>query len=176
MWSPVCISSPGPPGVRTPLSCSTALGIWRLGLGNSQHSRQFKKTNFREFPSCPVVRTLYFHSWLQSLVGELRSYKLRCTAKKQIKMNFLPSLLPLHSQHIVYYCLVMKWCQTISMDCSPPASSVHRISQARILEWVAVSFSRGSSPARNQTHIFCIGRQILYHRAAWEAQCTVYHF
>ena len=32
-----------------------------------------------------------------------------------------------------------------SMDCSPPGSSVHGISQARILEWVAISFSRGSS-------------------------------
>ena len=32
------------------------------------------------------------------------------------------------------------------MDYSPPGSSVHGISQARILEWVAVSFSRGSSP------------------------------
>ena len=31
------------------------------------------------------------------------------------------------------------------MDCSPPGSSVHGISQARILEWVAISFSRGSS-------------------------------
>ena len=31
------------------------------------------------------------------------------------------------------------------MDCSPPGSSVHGIFQARILEWVAISFSRGSS-------------------------------
>ena len=34
------------------------------------------------------------------------------------------------------------------MDCSPPGSSVHRISQATILEWVAISFSRGSSNPR----------------------------
>ena len=81
---------------------------------------------------------LCFHSWVQSLAGELRSCKLCCTAEKQRKMNLLPALLPLHSQQIVYYCLVMKLGQTISMDCSPPASSVHRISQARILEWVAV--------------------------------------
>ena len=37
------------------------------------------------------------------------------------------------------------------MDCSPPDSSVHGISQARILEWVTISFSRGSSQHRNQT-------------------------
>ena len=35
------------------------------------------------------------------------------------------------------------------MNCSPPGSSVHGISQARILGWVAISFSRGSSPPKN---------------------------
>ena len=49
------------------------------------------------------------------------------------------------------------------MDCSPPGSSIHEISQARILEWVATSFSRGSSKPRDKTHIFCIGRLIIYH-------------
>ena len=37
------------------------------------------------------------------------------------------------------------------MDCSPPGSSVHGISQARILEWVAMPFSRGSFPPRSPT-------------------------
>ena len=49
------------------------------------------------------------------------------------------------------------------MDCSPSGSSVHRISQARILEWVAISFSRGSSQPKDLTQVSCIGRQILYH-------------
>ena len=44
------------------------------------------------------------------------------------------------------------------MDCSPPGTSVHGISQARILEWVAISFSRGSSQSRDQTCVSCIGR------------------
>ena len=39
------------------------------------------------------------------------------------------------------------------MDCSPPGSSVHGISQARILKWVAISFSRGSSQPRDRTHV-----------------------
>ena len=39
------------------------------------------------------------------------------------------------------------------VDCSPPGSSVHGILQARILEWVAISFSRGSSRPRDQTQI-----------------------
>ena len=37
------------------------------------------------------------------------------------------------------------------MDCRPPGSSVHGISQTRILEWVAISFSRGSSPHKDRT-------------------------
>ena len=44
------------------------------------------------------------------------------------------------------------------MDYSPAGSSVHGILQARILGWVAISSSRGSSPPRNQIHISCIGR------------------
>ena len=48
-----------------------------------------------------------------------------------------------------------------------PGSSVYEISQARILEWVAISSSRGSSQPRDQTHfscVSCIGKQILYHQ------------
>ena len=55
------------------------------------------------------------------------------------------------------------------MDCTSPSFSLHGISQARILEWIAISFSRGSSPPRDWTHISCIGRQILYHWATWKA-------
>ena len=54
------------------------------------------------------------------------------------------------------------------MDCSPPSSSVHWIFQARILQWVAISYSREPSQPRNWTCISCIGRQILYHWATRE--------
>ena len=47
------------------------------------------------------------------------------------------------------------------MDYSPPGSSAHGISQARILELVAISFSKGSSQTRDQTCLSCTGRQIL---------------
>ena len=55
-------------------------------------------------------------------------------------------------------CLVTQWCPTLCdpMDCSPPGSSVHGILQARILEWVAMSSSRGSSHARDRTQVSCI--------------------
>ena len=55
------------------------------------------------------------------------------------------------------------------MDCSLPGSSIYGILQARMLEWVAMPFSRGSSQPRDQTHVSCIGRWILYHRATREA-------
>ena len=50
------------------------------------------------------------------------------------------------------------------IDCSPPGSSVHGMLQARILEWLAMPFSRGSSGPRDGTHISyvsCIGKQVL---------------
>ena len=52
------------------------------------------------------------------------------------------------------------------MDCSLSASSVHGILRGRILEWVALPYSRGSSQPRDQTWVSCVSRiglQILYH-------------
>ena len=55
-------------------------------------------------------------------------------------------------------CLVTQSCLALcnSMDCSPPGSSVHGILQARILEWVAMSSSRGSSQPRDHTQVYHI--------------------
>ena len=59
-------------------------------------------------------------------------------------------------------------CMTLCepMDCSPPGSSVHSISQARKLEWVAISFSRGSSRPREWTCISCISciARLIHHK------------
>ena len=58
------------------------------------------------------------------------------------------------------------------MDCSPPDSSAHEVIQARILEWIAMPFSRGSSWLGDQTcvsWVSCIGRWVLYHQLTWEA-------
>ena len=73
----------------------------------------------------------------------------------------------IYSELILAVCVPAQSSPTLcdSLDCSPPASSVHAISQARILEWVPISYSRGSSWSRDRIYIFCIGRQILYHRA-----------
>ena len=80
----------------------------------------------------------------------------------------------IHSQHLISQnsaillsevkVSVSQSCQILcnSMDCNWPGSSVHRILQARILEWVAIVFSKGSSPPRDVPGSpDC--RQFLYH-------------
>ena len=71
----------------------------------------------------------------------------------------------------MHACVHALLCLTLcdSMDCSLSGSSLHGIVHARILEWVAVSFSRGSFWPRDQTHISCVGRQILYHWVTWRS-------
>ena len=61
-----------------------------------------------------------------------------------------------------------------SMDCSPPGASVHGISQVRILWWVAISFSKGSSWPGDWIHVSCISKQILYLWATEEALLNSY--
>ena len=59
----------------------------------------------------------------------------------------------LQSIKLLFYCLVSKlrWTLCDPMDSSLQSSSIHGISQVKILEWVAISFSRGSSQPRDQT-------------------------
>ena len=60
---------------------------------------------------------------------------------------------------------VTQSCPTLCdpMDCSLPHSSVHGIFQARILEWIAISFSRKSSRPRDGTQVSCtVGRRVFY--------------
>ena len=69
--------------------------------------------------------------------------------------------IPISTKVVVIWSLSHVWLsanqQTVARK-----TPVHGISQARILEWVAISFSGGSSQARDQTRVICIGRQILY--------------
>ena len=72
---------------------------------------------------------------------------------------------------VVVVCLVTKLCPTLcySMDYSLPVSSVHGILQAKILEWVAISFSRGSSQPKNRTWVSCIAGRFFTNWAMREA-------
>ena len=65
------------------------------------------------------------------------------------------------------------------IDCCPPGSSVHGISQARILEWVAISSFKRSSWPRYWTHISyvsCTSNWVLYQWATWEASISKHIF
>ena len=68
--------------------------------------------------------------------------------------------------------LVAQLCPTLCdpMDCSPPGFFVHGILQARILEWVAISFSRGSSWPRDQTQVSCFAGRFFTIWANWVVQ------
>ena len=59
---------------------------------------------------------------------------------------------------IVVIVLVTQSCPTLCdpTDCSPPGSSVYGILQARILQWIAIPFSRGSSQSRDRTQVSCV--------------------
>ena len=74
---------------------------------------------------------------------------------------------------VLHGCLVLvaQSCLTLCdpMDCSLPGFSVHGILQARMLQGVAISFSKGSSFCRDWTCASCICRQILYHWATRKA-------
>ena len=76
---------------------------------------------------------------------------------------------------------VAQSCRTLCdpKDCSLPGSSVHAIFQAIVLEWIAISFSTGSSPPRDQTQVSCIVDRcftIWGTREVWYRRRTLYIF
>ena len=122
---------------------------------------------------CPV---LIFHESIL-LIGcvcsFLRSYECQ-VAESELRLRswrqFPPADIPIP---LVFccYCLVSKLCPSLCdpKDCSLPGSSIHGISQARILERLAISFSREPPHPRDQTRISWIERRILYHLSTREA-------
>ena len=116
----------------------------------------------RKWQPTPVVLPGKFHGW-KSLVGYSPWGRRESNTTERLHFDFYI---------IAHCCLVAKSHLTLlwPMDCSPPGSSVHRISQERILEGVALSFSRGSSQLRDWTHVSCLGRWVLYHWVTTETQ------
>ena len=102
-----------------------------------------------------------------------------------ISVSFLWHLifcLELRLVQYLYVCVCTHTCVRLcdAMHSSTPGSSVHAIFQERILEWVAMSSSRGSSRPRDWTlsSVSCIGRGVPYHWASWEAlvQCLLFPY
>ena len=74
-----------------------------------------------------------------------------------------PGCLALDPGSCLYCCLIFQLCSILCdpKDCSPPGSSVHGILQERILEWMDISFSRGTSWPTDWTHASYIGQRAL---------------
>ena len=83
----------------------------------------------------------------------------------------ITSLLKFEKQKV----LVTQSCPTLwdPLDCSPAGSSVPGVVQARIPEWVAISFSRGSSWSRDQTQVSCISRRFF---TIWDITTSLLKF
>ena len=111
-----------------------------------------------------------------SIQSHKRSQVTRFITYRSQEWSNKPSAVPSHREQVIreqvgcVHAKSLQSCLTLCdpMDCSPPGSSVHRISQARTLEWVAISSSRASSPPKDQTLISSTGRWILYPGATWE--------
>ena len=87
------------------------------------------------------------------------------------KPCYLPDICPGVGLNLKKYVLVAQLCLTLCdpMNYRPPGSSVHGILQARILEWVAISFFRGSFRSRNRTQASCTAGRVFTDWARREA-------
>ena len=85
---------------------------------------------------------------------------------------------------LIYYKIEWKWKLVAELclylcypvDYCPPGSSVHGIFQARVLEWVAISFTRGSSPPRDWTWVSCMAGRFFTNWATRKAQKIEYNY
>ena len=122
----------------------------------------------------PTLLALLLHTWEMYKAGrKTSSFTSSAFCPKSQKLD---SFVIYSSLKVAQSCLTL--CNPV--DCSPPGSSVHGVLQARILEWVAISFSRGSSRPRDRTpvsHIagrrfsLCATREALIQ--AWYSLSTI---
>ena len=121
----------------------------------------FKNSDF------PAFVTLFFFPFFLSI--QSITWHLLNTTYMQASLCSCVLLLIPSFTHLVTKCMctqtlshVLLFCNR--MECSPPGSSVPGVSQARMLEWVAISYSRGSSLPGDQALIFCTaGKSPLHH-------------
>ena len=118
-------------------------------------------------------------NWVKVETGNLPDKEFKVMIIKMIKDMWSRCLrknswlfFQLNQGPVLSLSCVLLFCDPV--DCSPPGSSVHGVSRARILEWVVISFSRGSSWSRDWICTSCMYlvhcRQVLYDWATREAQ------
>ena len=114
---------------------------------------------------------VYIHNC--NIQGILTALKILC-----LLIHLSPPTYPHNHWFLIFsmcFTKSLQLCVTLCnpMDCSPPGSSVHGILQARILEWVAMPFSRGSSWPRDRTQVSGIAGKFFTIWASWEAPSTM---
>ena len=114
--------------------------------------------------------------WVTDLRHFTRRFEVGSDADLIEKLQKVSWVRKVSYQRVCMHAQSIKSCLALSspVDYSPPGSSVHGIFQVRILEWVAIFFSRGSFRSRDWTHVSYIGRQILYHCTTKEAPSKGY--
>ena len=114
---------------------------WRFSISPSNEYSGLIFFRIDWFPCCPK------DSQESSPRPVQKHQSFRAQASLWSKSHIHTWLLEKPHGGIAQSCLTLCDC----MDCSPPGSSVHGVFQARVLEWAAISFSRGSSPPRDWT-------------------------
>ena len=132
--------------------------------------------------SCFVIYKMEikpYHSHLQDLFH----FQQHQSMSPDSSIKSAPLVMVQHDSVWVCVCVCARACAQLCLTLRPhglvglPGSSISGIIQARILEWVAISSSRGSSwPRMGPTsRVSCIDRCVLYHWATWEAHRTTWH-
>ena len=113
---------------------------------------------FISFPLCYC-----FAVWERYLITLSLNFLYHKWGEKSMPQKAVGCFMYIEHQWLWQCCLVAKLCATLChpMDRSLPGSFIHGILQARILGWVAISSSRGSSWPRDGTLVSCLGRQVL---------------
>ena len=119
-----------------------------------------------------IYCSLHSHSLIQQIFTEGLVHARQCIMGKTWQVQDSTPLWNTHTIREKVKVLVIQLCASLCnpMDCSPPGVSVHEISQVRMLEWVAISFSRGYSRPREWTCIFCIAGRFITVWATREPQ------
>ena len=161
------------PGKNTGVGCHFLLQGIFLTQGLNPHLLHLRHFQVGSWSLVPPGKPLANGTWCQDgyhLVVNVRPHEYWVSHITLVYLEVHEYLLPLgpwsmfsntYFTNFVYCCcFVAKSCPTICnpMDCRPPGSSVHGFFPARILGWVAISFSRGSSQSRDQAKVSCIGR------------------
>ena len=160
------------------MEAKRVLSLWRPGTSETERKQW-------------GIKLEALHIFGSTLVP--RAWEYRCTWKAQHSLeiaNQFPQACDSCFNHTIFFSFYLKIFKNFilkeskvkvliaqsrltlcnPMDCSPSGSSLYGILQARILEWVAISFSKGSSWPRNRTWVSCTAGRFSIIRATREAQ------